>query len=137
VRNFTYRDVNTLAMCPTMPYHDPDRPYVNAWFAASEGSDVVAFNGCLSEERQDRLEAEGGACIMYTHLASGFFRDGRLDPRFAELMTRLAAKNGWFVPVTTLLDYLAGLRGLTTITATQRRGLERRWLRSKFLTGPT
>ena len=55
-----------------MPYHDPDRPYVNAWFAASEGADVTAFNRCLSEEHQDRLEAEGGACIMYTHFASGF-----------------------------------------------------------------
>ena len=72
---------------------------------------------------------------MYTHLASGFFRDGRLDPRFAELMKRLAAKNGWFVPVTTLLDHLAGRRGRTIITAAQRRGLERRWLRNKILTG--
>ena len=26
-------------------------------------------------------------------------------------MTRLAAKNGWFVPVTTLLDYLADAHG--------------------------
>jgi hypothetical protein len=135
VRNFTYRDVNTLAMCPTMPYHDPDRPYVNAWFAASEGSDAATFTRCLSEERQDRLEAEGGACIMYTHLASGFLRDGRLDPRFTELMRRLATKNGWFVPVTTLLDHLASVHGRTTLTPAQRGGLERRWLRSKVQAG--
>ncbi len=135
VRNFTYRDVNTLAACPVMPYHDPDRPYVNAWFAASEGADVTAFNRCLSEEHQDRLEAEGGACIMYTHLASGFWRDGRLDPRFKELMTRLAARNGWFVPVTTLLDYLADVQGQTILTAPQRRILEQRWLRSKVRVG--
>ena len=135
VRNFTYRDVNTLAACPVMPYHDPDRPYVNAWFAASEGADVTSYNRCLSEEHQDRLEAEGGACIMYTHLASGFRRDGRLDPQFKELMTRLAAKNGWFVPVTTLLDYLADVQGQTSLTAPQRRSLEQRWLRSKVRVG--
>ncbi len=137
VRNFTYRDVNTLGQCPVMPYHDPDRPYVNGWFAASEGSDLAAFNRCLSEKQQDHLEAQGGACIMYTHFASGFCQDGRLDPRFEELMTRLAAKNGWFVPVATLLDYLAKVRGQATLTAAQRRGLEWRWLLSKARVGFT
>lgn len=135
VRNFTYQDVNTLAACPVMPYHDPDRPYVNAWFASSEGADVLAFNRCLSESNQDRLEAEGGACIMYAHFASGFWSDGGLSPRFKELMARLAAKNGWFVPVATLLDYLAERQGRTVLTATQRRRLEWRWLASKARVG--
>ena len=27
VRNFTFADVNTLASCPLMPYHDPKRPW--------------------------------------------------------------------------------------------------------------
>jgi hypothetical protein len=135
VRNFTYRDVNTLAQCPVMPYRDPDRPYVNAWFAGSEGANLDAFNTCLAEEEQDRLEAEGGACIMYTHFASGFVHDGGLDPRFTELVTRLAGKNGWFVPVSTLLDHLAAARGVRSITPSQRRRLERRWLRSKVRAG--
>jgi hypothetical protein len=135
VRNFTYTDVNTLAACPLMPYQDPERPYVNAWFASSEGADVVALNRCLSEANQDRLEVEGGACIMYTHFASGFWSDGRLDSRFKELMSRLAAKNGWFVPVSTLLDYLAERRGRAVLTAAQRRGLEWRWLSSKARVG--
>lgn len=135
VRNFTYSDVNTLAACPVMPYHDPDRPYVRAWFASSEGANVEAFNQCLGEAEQDRLEAEGGACIMYTHFASGFWSDGVLNQRFGELMQRLASKNGWFVPVTTLLDHLVEHRGLTVLTAAQRRALERRWLRSKIRVG--
>jgi hypothetical protein len=137
VRNFTFRDINTLAACPVMPYHDPERPYVNAWFAASEGANVQTFNGCLSEAHQDRLEEQGGASIMYTHLASGFLPDGHLDPRFKELMARLARKNGWFVPVATLLDYLADRRDQADITPAQRRGLEWRWLVSKGLTGRT
>jgi hypothetical protein len=37
VRNFVFRDINTLKECPFMPYHDPDRPYVNWWFASSGG----------------------------------------------------------------------------------------------------
>ncbi len=135
VRNFTFTDVNTLAACPVMPYHDPERPFVNGWFASSEGADVAAFNRCLSEVNQDRLEADGGACIMYTHFASGFWTDGRLNPRFEELMTRLAARNGWFVPVTTLLDYLVEYRGLSVLSGAQRRRLEWRWLLSKARVG--
>jgi len=135
VRNFTFAQIDTLAACPVMPYHDPERPYVNAWFASSEGADVRAFNACLAEANQERLEASGGACIMYTHFASGFWRDDELDPRFGELMARLAERKGWFVPVTTLLDYLVERRGLTELTAGQRRALERRWLRSKIRVG--
>ena len=135
VRNFTYRDINTLAACPVMPYNDPDRPYVRAWFASSEGANVDGFNGCLAETEQERLEAEGGACIMYTHFASGFWSAGELNSRFRELMQRLASRNGWFVPVTTLLDYLVQHRGLTVLSAAQRRALERRWLRSKIRAG--
>src|ERR687886_6918 len=48
----------------------------------------------LSDERQDALEASGGACIMYTHFGSGFAPDGRLDPRFTRVMRRLAKRNG-------------------------------------------
>jgi hypothetical protein len=135
VRNFTYSDIDTLAVCPMMPYRDPERPYVNAWFASSEGADLDAFNRCLSEANQDRLEARGGACIMYTHFASGFCNGGRLDPRFKELMRRLAERNGWFVPVTKLLDHLAGQQGETVVTPAQRRRLERQWLLSKVRVG--
>jgi hypothetical protein len=137
VRNFTYADIDTLAACPVMPYHDPERPYVNAWFASSEGADVNAFNACLSEDAQERLEASGGACIMYTHFASGFLPDGRLDVRFRELMERLASRNGWFVPVATLLDHIAERRGVVELTRRQRTALERRWLRSKVRVGST
>lgn len=137
VRNFTFNDIDTLAACPMMPYHDPDRPYVNAWFASSEGADVAAYNRCLDEAAQDRLEASGSACIMYTHFASGFVRDGELDPRFRELMTRLADRDGWFVPVTTLLDHLRDARGDTPIRPGDRRALERRWLLSKARVGST
>ncbi len=135
VRNFVFPEINTLKLCPFMPYRDPARPYVNHWFASSEGAEVRSFTACVSEEAQDRLEAEGGACIMYTHFGSGFFSDGRLDPEFRQRMERLSRKNGWFVPVSQLLDFLLNRNGAHTITDAERNRLERRWLMSKLRTG--
>ena len=134
-RNFVFRDINTLKICPYMPYYDPLKPYVRGWFASADGHDLGAFNECLREANQDRLEQEGGACIMYTHFAKGFLQEGKLDRRFRELMTRLAKKNGWFVPVATLLDHLAARPGPREITNRERRRLEWRWLREKLFIG--
>lgn len=135
VRNFVYRDINTLKKCPYMPYHDRRRPFVQYWFASSEGPTVGPFNECISEENQDRLQEEGGACIMYTHLACGFSRGDGLDGLFRNLMTRLSKKNGWFVPVGTLLDHLLERNGHREITDTQRGKLERSWLLDKIWSG--
>lgn len=137
VRNFVFGDIDTLAACPMMPYHDPKRPYVQAWFAASNGQVLSSCVTLLSERNQDRLEASGGACIVYTHLGSGFQESGRVNPRFGELIRRLARKNGWFVPVSTLLDHIRFQRGLSTLTPAQRRGLEWRWFAHKLAAGRT
>ena len=137
VRNFVHSNVNTLAYCPEMPYHDPKRPYVNYWFASTEGANVDTFVRALSEHEQDRLESEGGACIMYTHFGAGFADEGRTDPRFARLMRRLSAKNGWFVPVTSLLDFLLAAKGHHDITDRDRARLGRQWLAHKIRVGRT
>jgi len=50
-------------------------------------------------------------------------------------MTRLSRKNGWFVPVTTLLDHLRIHRSNQVITAKERQALERRWLLEKMFRG--
>lgn len=136
-RNFTFQDINTLAACPFMPYYDPLKPYVNYWFSASDGHDCESYNRCLSEENQDRLEAAGGACIMYTHFAKDFLTDGKLNPRFQELMARLSKKNGWFVPVATLLNFLSEKNGRHVITDGERRRLEWKWFGEKVFIGRT
>jgi hypothetical protein len=132
VRNFVFGDINTLKACPVMPYHDPARPLVNYWFASSEGSNIDFFNATLSEEHQDRLASERGACIMYTHFASGFQQKGRMNERFKVLMERLSKMNGWFVPVGTLLDYILSTRGHRVITSKERSILEGRWMWHKI-----
>jgi hypothetical protein len=136
VRNFTFSDLNTLKADPFMPYHDPRRPYARFWFSSSEAPNVNAFCRLASEENQDRLVEEGGACIAYSHFAFGFAEDGRPDSRFAQLVERLASLPGWFVPASTLLDYLRLQPGWQTDRSAQElRGVQRRWLRSRLLRG--
>lgn len=136
VRNFVYSDINTLKACPYMPYFDKERPFVNNWFASSEGPTCQSFCRTISEKNQDRLEEEGGGCIMYTHFGTdGFFHNGRLNSDFARLMERLSRKSGWFVPVSTLLDHIQHERGSHVISARERNQLERKWIREKvFIT---
>ena len=134
VRSFVFDDVNTLRACPFFPYHDPLRPYVNYWYASSEGAVPRSFCERISETNQDRLEEEGGACIMYTHLG-GFVDRGKLDNQFVALMTRLSRKNGWFAPVSAVLDHLLAQRPDSVLTDRQRRLLERRWLYHKIRFG--
>jgi len=133
VRNFVFGDINILKACPVMPYHDPARPYVNYWFASSEGANVDSFNAMISESNQDKLKHERGACIMYTHLAKGFLINGKLDDRFKILLQRLSTMNGWFVPVRTLLDFILHVRGNRVITPAERNILERKWLWHKIV----
>jgi hypothetical protein len=132
VRNFVYPDINTLNACPYMPYHDPVYPYVNQWFSASEGAVAKKFIRTVSEKNQDRLIEAGGACIMYTHLAYGFFDGHKIHPDFVRLMKRLAKESGWFVPVGTLLDYIQEQRGTYTLTDLNRSELEWNWLKHKI-----
>lgn len=137
VRNFVFSDINTLKVCSIMPYHDPQRPLVNYWFASSEGPNVKAFNQCITERNQDRLEEEGGACIMYTHFASGFYESGSINNRFKFLIRRLSKKKGWFVPVSTLLDYLLETKGHYDVAEKEIKRLERKWLFHKVRVGTT
>ncbi len=137
VRNFVFSDINTLKSCPFMPYHDTTKPYVNYWFASSEGNNVNAFNKCLSVKNIDRLEKEGGACIMYTHLADGFYLNGKLSTQFVDQMKYLKEKNGWFVTVGTLLNFLKNKKKNSTITKEQRKYLEWKWLLNKIILGST
>lgn len=128
VRNLVFRDINLARINPSMPYHDPAKPWVNAWFSSSDGADVNAFCELISEPNQDRLEQEGGVCIVYTHLACGFVERGLVVQRVAELLRRMSRKNGWFVPAGTLLDFLRGKRGTLEISRRELWSMELKWV---------
>ena len=65
VRNFVHGEINTLRFCPTMPYHDPRRPYVNRWFASTEGPDVRTF--CAKLRREPRPPGGRGRRVHHVH----------------------------------------------------------------------
>ncbi|NLO91153.1 MAG: hypothetical protein GX410_04080 [Elusimicrobia bacterium] len=61
--------------------------------------------------------------------------DGKLNQRFRFLMERLARKDVWAVPVSTLLDYLIKVNGHHDISAAERNRLERKWIWHKIRIG--
>jgi len=135
VRNFVYADINTLKACPYMPYHDSKRPYVNYWFASTEAPDVRSFIKVLSEGNQNKLLREEGACIVYTHFGKDFILNRKLNHAFCEVMESIAGKDGWFVPVGDLLDYILQYKAHGEILKWQRSSLEWKWMIHKLSVG--
>lgn len=128
VRNFTFRSANTLKVNPGMPYHDPDRPFVSYWFSSSDGADIRKFSRLVCERNQELLSKEGGCCIVYTHFGKGFAREGKLDRTWERLMRALAKRNGWFVPVSEILDFLLEQRPEQQISKAEKARLAYRWM---------
>lgn len=111
VRSFTFRRLNLLEINPEMPYRLPDKPFVNYWFSTSDAPDVHQFNRSMSRARIDRVEAEGGVCIVSTHLGKGFAPDGVVNPDTLEILRDVSQRPGWFAPVSDILDFLLEQRG--------------------------
>jgi hypothetical protein len=107
-RSLHFNDINTLKRCPYMPYLEKKKlKYANFWFASTNAPELKIFNRMINRETIDRLEAEGGICIVYTHFANGFVDDkGGVDKTLQESIRRLSSKNGYFVPVSELLDFM-------------------------------
>ncbi|MBN1213323.1 MAG: hypothetical protein JXA92_12180 [candidate division Zixibacteria bacterium] len=136
VVNFSFYDINLLKINPSFPYFNPDKPYVNYWFHSSEGADVYRMNELLTKENVDRLEEEGGVCLVYTHLARDFYKDDSLNATFRKHMKYLASKEGWFVPASEILDYLRLHReGERTLSFREKTRLEIIWLYEKLIHG--
>lgn len=108
-RNHVINGINTLAFDPRMPYPMKGRaPGPNNWFSSSDGSTAERCNQLLCDRNIGRLERSAGCCIVYTHFAKGFVKDGQLDATFEIAIRNLAARNGWFAPAGEVLDHLAG-----------------------------
>ena len=107
VRRFSFSEINLYAVVPAMPYRLADKPYVNYWFPTANGNRVVEFEQLLTKENIDRLEREGGVCLVYAHLGSGSFnKNGGVDPRFEARIKELVSHDGWFVPASQILEFL-------------------------------
>jgi hypothetical protein len=136
VRNFVFPDLNTLAMCPQMPYHDSQRPWVNFWFAGADGGNRRVFLRNFTIKKIDQLERDGGLCIAYVHFGAGFVRPtGEVDPEFRSRMEYLASKGGWFPTVSEALDFLRSNQDPESrcIPPKALSRLETRWLIKKTI----
>ena len=111
VRSFTYDELNLWKITEAIPYRTAGTPGVNAFFPSAFADNVEEFIELLSPARQTQLEREGGLAIVGTHFGKGFLRDGRVHPQVVELLTQLSRREGWFPPVSTLLDHAAGIQG--------------------------
>ncbi|MDX5584866.1 MAG: hypothetical protein QNK20_08015 [Aureibaculum sp.] len=117
IRGWATDNINTLSVNKSMPYHLEDKPYVNYWFGCSDGFEYNKFINLISDENINKLLTERGTSIIYTHFGYGFVDSGAnsLSEEFIKQMTRISQKNGWFVPVSTILDRFMLLRNIEIV----------------------
>jgi hypothetical protein len=129
-RGLTFARTDLCDVGVPFPYHDPSRPYVNRWFLSSDAPRLEHLLARLAPAQLDRLERQGGVCILYTHLGLDAAPDGVVDPRLVRALTDLAGRGGWCAPVSRVLDHLhAGRGGVTPVLSDRERArLERRWI---------
>jgi hypothetical protein len=131
-RNLTFNEIDLRQVNPTLPYRDPRRTLVPWWFSATDAEDVTAFNALLSSRNQDRLERQGGICIVATHFGKGFVAKGAVVLETERLLRQLANRSGWFVPVGALLDWLVQQRVAGPLPAAEWRRMQWRWFGALF-----
>jgi len=132
VRNFCYDRINVLNVCPSMPYHVPGLPYVRLWFAALDAPDAESFVKLLTSDHIDRLEREGGVCIVATHFGKRFVRDGQVLPEVRRVFQSIAARDVWCAPVSEILDHLRGNGAPRDLTRSELSRMEWHWMRYKL-----
>lgn len=135
IRNYTFNDINTLKNDPLMPYIDKRKEqYSNYWFSSSDGHTVEEFNTLIRKENVDRLEYEGGACIVYTHFAYNFVDSkGRVNKDFLRNIEYLSSKDGWFVPAGTILDFLLSCKESHYASKAYLTRLDLRWVVDRII----
>jgi hypothetical protein len=126
-RNLTTTGINTALFNPSMPYRDPRRPLIPWWFSASDAEDVDEFNALIDPRNQEKLEREGGFCVVATHLGKRFAPGGDLNPITRARLTELSRRPGWFPPVGELLDWLRSRRETGSLPEAEWRRMQWKW----------
>jgi hypothetical protein len=127
VRSFTYATFDLTKLAFPVVYSRPDTPWVKRWFITCDADNVEQFNDLLASANQERLERDGGLCIVSTHLGKGFVKEGQVHPVTRRLLTELRTRNAWCVPVSPMLDYYCAQAGCREITSPQLLRMELRW----------
>jgi hypothetical protein len=105
-RNYELDTLNIIKINSEMPYIDKAfSNFSNYWFSTVFAPNQWVFNHLVNKKSLDQLEKEGGVCILYTHFGY-YLIDGKIDPEFVETIEYLSKKNGWYAPVSDVLDFL-------------------------------
>ncbi|MBN1578270.1 MAG: hypothetical protein JW913_17045 [Chitinispirillaceae bacterium] len=110
IRLFRTRNTNTLKTNPSMPYHDPRRPFVRGWFSATKRS----FHDCTTPAALQKLKDEHGLTVLYQYLHRYADHAAHaVDHRFAGAVERLTEdKSIWIRPAGTILTRLQQMQGV-------------------------
>src|SRR5262249_17920612 len=128
-RSFTFSQPNLLALHLPVVYRRRDTPFVRNWFISSDAENVEEFNALLGSRQQAALEENGGLCIVSTHFGKGFVEKGELNPITKVLLRELVARDGWFAPVSNILDHYVAEFGCPELSGFALLSMEVRWLR--------
>jgi hypothetical protein len=114
IRLFRTRITNTLRRNPSMPYHDPRKPFVNGWFSATKRS----LADCAAPLALDRLKREHGLTVLYQYLHRYAHPETlALDSRFTASIDRIAADPRILVgTVSSIMLRLRQVQGIFAVT---------------------
>ena len=114
VRLYKMLKLNTLAVNPSMPYHDSKKKYVNFWFSVTDLSRDWLLRRNITQAGINRLIRQNGACIAYTYLHT-YCHNGTVNGEYERAMELLGKNSGsiWFAPVSVLLERLQAIRMLS------------------------
>jgi hypothetical protein len=102
VRTYTFNEIDTWAVNPSMPYEDPATPEAPLWFASSNGRSGADFVELSGPDHLEKLKRRHGASIVYVHF--GWHFDNR--PALEALARCAADPEIELVPAGELLDRL-------------------------------
>jgi hypothetical protein len=128
-RNRVFNGINTLKYDPEMPFREINKKDCNYWFSSSDGQTIEEFNNLITRKNVDKLIKEKGLSIIYTHFACGFVEEnGEINRIFKENIDYLSSQNGWFVPISEILDYLLNIKKKTSVSSLYINLLDLKWL---------
>jgi hypothetical protein len=133
VRSFTYSTFDLTRLAFPVVYRRNDTPWVKRWFITCDADNVEEFNGLLRSANQERLERDGGLCIISTHLGKGFVKEGEVHPVTRRLLTELSGRGGWFAPVSEILDFQCAHAGCQEIGRAVLLRMELRWFADSLI----
>jgi hypothetical protein len=133
VRNFTFSTLNSGALPPGGPYRLKSTPWVQYWFNTADAPDADHFKRLVTPRTVRQLCADGGVCILSTHLGKGFAKKGQLDPEIEDTLRYVSSLGGWFRPVSEVLEFLLAHRPDGALSPWVRWQLETRHLAARLL----